>query len=85
MRPPLKRFVYVLRSLSEPTRPYVGLTSDVSARLGFHNAGLSPHTSKYRPWELVVALEFATEDRAIEFEKYLKTGSGHAFAKRHFG
>jgi len=50
-----RRFVYLLRSLDGSDRPYVGLTSDVAARLGFHNAGLSPHTAKYRPWELVVA------------------------------
>jgi len=33
---------------------------------------------------MVVCLEFATERRAIEFERYLKSGSGRAFAKRHF-
>jgi hypothetical protein len=33
----------------------------------------------------VVVIEFAEEGRAIEFEKYLKSGSGVAFAKRHFG
>ena len=79
------RSVYILRSLNDPERHYVGSTSDVTMRLGFHNAGLSPHTAKYRPWELVVGLEFATEATALRFEKYLnKTGSGRAFAKRHF-
>ena len=80
-----KRFVYILRSLREPTEYYVGSTSNVVARLADHNAGVSAHTAKHRPWELVVAVEFANEERAIAFERYLKSGSGRAFAKRHFG
>jgi hypothetical protein len=30
-------------------------------------------------------MEFPTEQAAVRFEKYLKSGSGRAFAKRHFG
>jgi predicted GIY-YIG superfamily endonuclease len=78
-----KRFVYVLRSL-EDGRPYVGICSDVQRRLATHNSGGSLYTAPHRPWELVVSLEFATESSAVAFEKYLKTGSGRAFAKRHF-
>ena len=55
------------------------------ARLGCHNAGLSLHTAKYRPWKMVVAFEFPSEEQAARFEKYLKSGSGRAFTKRHFG
>jgi predicted GIY-YIG superfamily endonuclease len=80
-----KRFVYVLRSLAEHDRPYIGVTSDVTRRLGFHNAGVSPHTAKYRPWILVVSMEFADEQAAVRFEQYLKSSSGRAFARRHFG
>ncbi len=79
-----QRFVYVLRSLVQPSRCYVGLTSDVRARLVAHNAGLSPHTSHSRPWKLRVAIEFEEEAAAIAFEKYLKSGSGRAFAMRRF-
>jgi putative endonuclease len=79
------RFVYILRSVSNPGRHYVGSASNIEARLGFHNAGLSPHTRKYRPWRIVVALEFPSEEQAVRLEKYLKSGSGRAFAKRHFG
>jgi putative endonuclease len=78
-----QHFVYVLRSRSDPTRHYTGLTSDVAARLAAHNAGHSTHTSNGRPWEIVVVIEFADERRAIDFEKYLKSGSGVAFSKRH--
>ncbi|MGB7218534.1 MAG: GIY-YIG nuclease family protein [Vicinamibacterales bacterium] len=80
-----RRFVYSLRSLIDPDRHYIGLTSDVAQRLVSHNAGLSPHTAKHRPWKLMVAIEFADENAAGRFERYLKSGSGRAFAKRHFG
>jgi putative endonuclease len=79
-----KRFVYLLRSLGDAGQPYVGVTSNVAARLAFHNAGGSPHTAKYRPWKLVVSIEFADEQRALAFENYLKSGSGRAFAKASF-
>ncbi len=37
-----------------------------------------------RPWSVVVSIEFQTERDAVRFEKYLKSGSGRSFAKRHF-
>jgi predicted GIY-YIG superfamily endonuclease len=80
-----KRFVYVLRSLSDSKRHYVGLTAHVQHRLDWHNAGQSAHTAKYKPWSLVVAIQFRDQAIASRFEKYLKSGSGRAFAKRHFG
>ena len=49
---PPKRTVYILHSLSEPKRPYIGLTHDVRARLADHNAGRCPHTARQRPWQL---------------------------------
>ena len=79
-----KHFVYGLRSATHRQRFYTGVTSDVPARINWHNAGRCHHTAQYRPWELVVAVEFASEDRALAFERYLKSGSGRAFAKRHF-
>jgi putative endonuclease len=79
-----KRFVYVLRSDADPSRHYVGLTSDVPSRLEWHNAGPDGHTVQHRPWSLLVAIEFQTESAAVSFEQYLKSGSGRAFAKRHF-
>ena len=83
-RMPAKHIVYLLRSLSEPKRPYIGLTHDVDARLAAHNAGRCAHTARYRPWGLVAAIMLADEPSAIRFERYLKSGSGRAFAKRHF-
>ena len=79
-----KRFVYVLRSLSVLERRYVGLTSDVNRRLDAHNRGLTPSTARYRPWAVTVTIEFTDEQRATSFERYLKSPSGRAFARRHF-
>ena len=53
-------------------------------RLRTHNAGGSPHTSKYRPWKVVLHLCFQDNQCAAEFERYLKSGSGQAFAKKRF-
>ena len=78
------RFAYILRSLVDPTRYYAGLTSDVTRRLETHNSGGSIHTVANRPWQLVAAIEFSNVDSAVKFERYLKSGSGRAFAKRHF-
>ncbi len=80
-----KRFVYVLRSDRDSDRHYVGLAADVARRLACHNAGQNPSTVADRPWKAIVSIEFRTEDAAVRFERYLKSGSGRAFAKRHFG
>jgi predicted GIY-YIG superfamily endonuclease len=75
--------VYILRSCTDASRYYTGVTADVASRVNAHNAGRSWHTSKFRPWRLVVSIEFADSSRAMAFEKYLKSGSGVAFAQRH--
>ena len=78
------RCVYLLRSLTHPSRSYVGSTTDLKRRLEEHNSGRSPHTAAYAPWKVLVALYFADHVKAEAFERYLKHGSGHAFARRHF-
>jgi len=78
------RYVHLLQSISHPRQRYIGLASDVEARLIAHNAGQSPHTSRYRPWKLRVVIGFDDDEKAAAFEAYLKMGSGWAFAKRHF-
>jgi len=78
------RTVYLIRSLSHTDETYVGSTSELAKRLAEHNAGQSSHTAKFAPWKLVVALQFADVRKANAFERYLKSGSGRAFANRHF-
>lgn len=80
-----KRIVYIIRSDADPSRHYVGITNSVRDRLEWHNNGPSGSTVDHRPWALVVSLEFPSEKEAVRFEKYLKSGSGRAFAQRHFG
>ena len=77
-------YVYLLRSISSPMQTYVGYTTDLRARLSDHNKGKSKHTSKYPPWELVSYHAFAQKEKALDFERYLKTGSGKAFANKRF-
>jgi len=84
MRGTGQRFVYILRSVSEPTRHYVGSTSDVGERLTWHNSEFAGHTVHHQPWRVIVSIEFPEEQAALRFEHYLKSGSGRAFANRHF-
>lgn len=74
--------VYILQSIDFPEQFYTGLCKDVQARLTAHNAGQSPHTSKYKPWKLLSAHYFADPAVAATFERYLKSGSGRAFAAK---
>ena len=70
------KYVYLIRSRSAPDQRYIGVTSNLEERLRTHNADGSPHTSKYTPWELVSYVCFTDDQRAIEFERYLKSGRG---------
>ena len=75
-------YVYLIESLSSPDQRYVGLTADLKSRLGDHNEGKSSHTAKFRPWRLVTYVAFQDRAKAQAFERYLKAGSGHAFANK---
>ncbi len=77
-------YTYILRSLSHPAERYTGSTENLRSRLAKHNKGDVPYTSKYRPWKVEAYFAFETKEKAVAFEDYLKSGSGHAFAKRHF-
>ncbi len=75
-------YVYILRSTADPSERYIGASANLKQRFADHNAGKSPHTAKFRPWELECYLAFPQKQRAYEFEKYLKSHSGRAFAKK---
>jgi predicted GIY-YIG superfamily endonuclease len=75
-------YVYILRSLESPGHYYVGVTGDLRARLEKHNAGEVAHTSKHGPWAVKTYVAFSDEKQALAFEKYLKSASGRAFAKK---
>lgn len=77
-------YTYILRSVSHPAQRYIGSTINLRKRLAAHNSGEVSHTAKFRPWKLETYIAFDSEDKARAFELYLKSGSGHAFAARHF-
>jgi hypothetical protein len=55
-----------------------------TTRLEQHNVGENRSTARQRPWKLKLCIAFEIRKLASEFERYLKSGSGHSFANRHF-
>jgi putative endonuclease len=74
------KYVYILESLVGE-HFYTGITDNLKVRLSEHNSGAVSHTSRFGPWKIKTYVAFADEARAMVFEKYLKSGSGRAFAK----
>ncbi|MBA4207260.1 MAG: excinuclease ABC subunit C [Polymorphum sp.] len=78
------QYVYILQSIDQPEHFYVGITTDLNRRLTQHNNGESIHTNKFKPWKFRTVIRFDDPSKAEDFEKYLKSASGRAFAKKHF-
>jgi predicted GIY-YIG superfamily endonuclease len=76
------KYVYILQAEADPERFYTGLTDDLRARLRKHNAGAVSHTAKFGPWRIKTYIAFADLSQAVAFERYLKSPSGRAFAKK---
>lgn len=77
------RYVYVIEN--PHSQRYIGSTDDLHRRIAEHQAGSCRTTRARGPWKLIVAIAFPDETQALAFERYLKSGSGHAFTRRHFG
>jgi predicted GIY-YIG superfamily endonuclease len=75
-------YVYIIRSVESPDQEYTGASEDLRQRIADHNAGKSSHTAKYKPWKLLSYSAFPDKMTALEFEKYLKSHSGRAFARK---
>lgn len=75
-------FVYQLRCAN--VSPYTGCTINLEARFERHAKGYVFSTKNKLPIELEMSVAFFDKYKAFEFEKYLKSGSGSTFAKRHF-
>jgi len=75
-------YVYIIESIHPPKHFYTGFTENPENRLKAHNAGTCPHTKKFKPWKIKTAIAFTDHSKAADFEKYLKTASGRAFAKK---
>ncbi len=76
-------FVYILISKRNARKKYVGHTTDLASRLDYHNHGKVPSTAKFAPWNIAAYMAVQSLELAISLEKYLKKGSGHAFASKH--
>jgi len=75
-------FVYILKSQKNGSF-YTGTTENIEKRIQEHNWHLSKYTSSKTPFELVWHCTFSNKKQAIDFEKYLKSGSGFAFRNKH--
>ncbi|MBI4135171.1 GIY-YIG nuclease family protein [Candidatus Uhrbacteria bacterium] len=76
-------YIYIIKSLSKKDEHYTGLTDNLRVRIREHNHGKSVATKRYMPWELIFYVAFPSRSKAAQFEKYLKSGSGRAFAQKH--
>jgi putative endonuclease len=74
-------YVYILKSKTKPFI-YTGYTKNIKRRIGEHNAGLCLSTRPYKPFSLEVFVAVKTKKKAIQLEKYFKTGSGIAILKK---
>ncbi len=82
MEKPAFYYVYILQSKINTDRFYTSFTENLENRLKDHNSGKDPHTAKYKPWKIKTAIAFTDRQKAQDFERYLKTKSGRAFAKK---
>jgi len=74
---------YVYFLLCKDDRTYIGCTNDLRDRVSRHQKGQIPATRNRLPVELIAYFAFNDKYIAFNFEKYLKSGSGRAFLKKH--
>ena len=82
MGKPAYYYVYIIQSLKDLNRFYTGFSEELNARLKAHNQGKDSHTAKHKPWKIKTAIAFTDRDKALNFERYLKSPSGRAFAQK---
>ena len=75
-------YVYIL--LCSNGEYYKGCTNNIEDRLHRHQSGWVEATKGVLPVQLITYTAFSDKYKAYEFEKYLKSGSGRAFLKKHF-
>ncbi len=74
-------YVYIIKSLKR-NFIYTGSTNNIERRIEEHNSGICDCTKPYKPFRLIAYFALDGKDKAINFEKYLKTGSGKAFLSK---
>ncbi|MCX6743628.1 MAG: GIY-YIG nuclease family protein [Candidatus Parcubacteria bacterium] len=75
-------FVYILQSIKFPKKLYTGFSEDIDNRLIDHNKGNSEYTDTFKPWEIIFYCAFENKEKALSFERYLKSSSGIAFRNK---
>jgi putative endonuclease len=73
--------VYILRLLNGYY--YVGFSTNIKARIKDHERGIVSATRHFRPISLVFYCAFVVRNKALKFERYLKSSSGFAFRNKH--
>lgn len=76
-------YVYILKSKKDDSY-YKGITEDLRKRIYDHNHKSNKYSSAKAPFELVWYCAFKEKQKALDFEKYIKQGSGFAFANKRF-
>ena len=76
--------MYYVYSLKCKNGFYIGCTSDLKERLQRHKRGYVEATKNRLPINLEWYIAIVNKYKAFELEKYLKSGSGRVFIKRHF-
>ena len=80
---PQQQFWHVYILLCSDNTYYTGCTSDIGERLMRHSKGQVEYTKSRLPVKITFYASFPDKYKAYEFEKYLKSGSGRAFSKKH--
>jgi predicted GIY-YIG superfamily endonuclease len=75
-------YVYIIGGIGFPDQQHAGASADLKRRMMDHNSGKSPPTAKCSPWQLIWYCAFPEKYNALQFEKYLKSHTGRAFAKK---
>jgi len=73
--------VYIIQSIKHGSY-YKGFTTNLRQRIEQHNLGKVKSTTEKRPWKLIFYAVFVNKEKALAFEKYLKSGSGVAFMRK---
>jgi len=73
-------YTYVLKSKVD-SNLYVGFSDDLKKRLEEHNKGLVESTKNRAPFCLVYYEACLDKNKALEREKYFKTGFGRRYLK----
>ncbi|MEK7614359.1 MAG: GIY-YIG nuclease family protein [Patescibacteria group bacterium] len=75
-------YVYILKSEKDGSR-YVGTTTDLKNRIEEHNKGETKSNKSKIPYKISWCCAFSNKTLAYNFERYLKSSSGHAFTNKH--